>query len=151
MSVSIALHLLSAVIWVGGMFFAYMALRPAAVKVLEPPRRLQLWVQVFKLFFLWVWLSVITLLITGYWMLFGVFGGFDNAGMHIHIMHGAGILMVLIYMHVFFAPYRRFRHAVVVEDYPEAAKRLAQIRKLIALNLSIGLLVVLVGSGGRYL
>lgn len=151
MLVSIALHLLSAVIWVGGMFFAYMALRPAAAQVLEPPQRLQLWVQVFKLFFLWVWLSIIVLLATGYWMLFGVFGGFAHAGMHIHLMHGAGILMVLIYLHVFFSPYRKLRHAVVVQDYPQGARLLAQIRKLIALNLSIGLIVVVIASGGRYL
>jgi uncharacterized membrane protein len=151
MSVSIALHLLAAVIWVGGMFFAYMALRPAAAQVLEPPQRLQLWVQVFKLFFIWVWLSIITVLTTGYWMLFGVFGGFANAGMHIHLMHGAGIIMVLIYLHVFFAPYRRLRYAVIVQDFPEGGKQLAQIRKLIALNLSIGLIVVVIASGGRYL
>ncbi len=151
MSVSIALHLLAAAIWVGGMFFAYMALRPAAAAVLEPPQRLQLWVQVFKLFFVWVWLGIAAILVTGYWMLFNVFGGFGNAGMHIHIMHGAGILMVLIYLHVFFAPYRRLRHAVVVQDYAEGGKQLAQIRKLIALNLSIGLIVLVVGSGGRYL
>ena len=151
MSVSIALHLLAAAIWVGGMFFAYTALRPAAAAVLEPPQRLQLWVQVFKLFFIWVWLGIAAILVTGYWMLFNVFGGFGNAGMHIHIMHGAGILMVLIYLHVFFAPYRRLRHAVVVQDYAEGGKQLAQIRRLIALNLSIGLIVVVVGSGGRYL
>jgi uncharacterized membrane protein len=151
MPVSIALHLLSAVIWVGGMFFAYMALRPAAAQVLEPPPRLQLWVQVFKLFFLWVWLSIIVILITGYWMLFGVFGGFANAGFHIHLMHGGGIVMVLIYLHVFFSPYRKLRHAVIVQDYAEGASQLAVIRKLIALNLSIGLIVVLAASGGRYL
>ena len=150
MSVSIAVHLLSSVIWVGGMFFAYMALRTAAATVLEPPHRLQLWVHVFKLFFLWVWLSVIAILVTGYWMLFGVFGGFANAGMHIHIMQGAGIVMVLIYLHVFFAPYRRLRHAVIVQDYAEGARQLAQIRKLVGLNLSIGLFVVVVASGGRY-
>jgi uncharacterized membrane protein len=84
-------------------------------------------------------------------MLFSVFGGFANAGVHIHLMHGGGIIMVLIYLHVFFAPYRRLRHAVVVQDYPEGARQLAVIRKMIALNLSIGLIVVLVASGGRYL
>ena len=151
MSISIALHLLSAVIWVGGMFFAHMALRPAAAQVLEPPHRLPLWVQVFKRFFLWVWLSVFTILVSGYWMLFSFFGGFANAGVHIHLMHGGGIIMVLIYLHVFFAPYRKFRHAVVVQDYTEGARQLARIRKLITLNLSIGLIVVLVASGGRYL
>jgi uncharacterized membrane protein len=66
-------------------------------------------------------------------------------------MHGGGILMVLIYLHVFFAPYRKLRHAVVVQDYPEGGKQLAIIRKLIALNLSIGLIVVVIASGGRYL
>lgn len=151
MSVSIALHLLAAAIWVGGMFFAYMALRPAAAAVLEPPLRLQLWVQVFKLFFVWVWLSIIVILVTGYWMLFAVFGGFGNAGLHIHIMHGAGILMVLIYLHVFFAPYRRLRHAIVIQDYSAGGKQLAIIRKLIALNLAIGLIVLIIASGGRYL
>jgi uncharacterized membrane protein len=151
MPASIALHLLAAAVWVGGMFFAYMALRPAAASVLEPPQRLQLWVQVFKLFFIWVWLSIITILVTGYWMLFSVFGGFENAGMHIHIMHGAGILMVLIYLHVFFAPYRRLRHAVIVQDYAQGGRQLAMIRKLIALNLSIGLAVLIAASAGRYL
>ena len=146
-SVILALHLLSAVIWVGGMFFAYMALRPAAAQVLEPPLRLELWIQVFRRFFLWVWLSIFILMATGYWMLFNVFRGFANAGMHIHIMHGAGIIMVLIYLHVFFAPYRRLRHAVVVQDYPEGARQLAVIRKLIALNLTIGLVVVVVAGG----
>ena len=30
-----ALHLLAAVVWVGGMFFAWMILRPAAVSALD--------------------------------------------------------------------------------------------------------------------
>ena len=63
-------HILSVVIWVGGMFFAYMALRPAAISTLEPPLRLQLWRQTFKHFFPWVWAAIITLLVTGFWMMF---------------------------------------------------------------------------------
>jgi len=151
MSVSIALHILAAAIWVGGMFFAYMALRPAAAQVLEPPLRLQLWVQTFKRFFLWVWLSIILLLATGYWMVFSYFGGFSHAAMHIQLMHGLGIVMVMIYLHVFFAPYRRLRHAVVIEDFAEGGRRLAQIRTLVGLNLAIGLCVIAIASAGRYL
>ena len=151
MSYSIALHILAAVIWVGGMFFAYNALRPAAAQVLEPPLRLELWVQVFRRFFLWVWLSVVVILLTGYWMLFQYFGGFESAGMHIHIMHGLGILMVLIYMHVFFAPYRRLRQAVIVQDYPLGGAQLNKIRKLVGINTVLGLLVITVASAGRYL
>jgi uncharacterized membrane protein len=151
MSYSIALHILAAVIWVGGMFFAYNALRPAAAQILEPPLRLELWVQVFRRFFVWVWLSVAIILLTGYWMLFQYFGGFEGAGKHIHIMHGGGILMVLIYMHVFFAPYRRLRQAVIVQDYPLAGAQLNMIRKLVGFNTVLGLLVIAVASAGRYL
>ena len=151
MSYSIALHILAAVIWVGGMFFAYNALRPAAAQVLEPPLRLELWVQVFRRFFVWVWLSVAIILLTGYWMLFQYFGGFEGAGMHVHIMHGGGLLMVLIYMHVFFAPYRRLRQAVIVQDYPLAGAQLNMIRKLVGINTVLGLLVITVASAGRYL
>ena len=151
MSFSIALHLLAAVIWVGGMFFAHTSLRPAAVQVLEPPLRLELWVQVFRRFFVLVWISIGLILITGYWMLFQYFGGFQGAGLHIHIMHGAGIVMVMIYLHVFFAPYRRLKQAVIIQDYPLAGAQLNQIRKLVGINILIGLLVITIGSAGRYL
>jgi len=68
MSVTITLHSLAAIIWVGGMFFAYMALRPSAAEVLEPPLRLTLWAKVFSKFFPWVWASIVVLFGTGYWM-----------------------------------------------------------------------------------
>lgn len=151
MSYSIALHILAAVIWVGGMIFAHACLRPSAVQVLEPPLRLELWVQVFRRFFVFVWISIALILITGYWMLFNYFGGFEGARLHIHIMHGAGIIMVMIYLHVFFSPYRRLRQAVIVQDYPLAGAQLNQIRKLVGINILIGLLVITVASAGRYL
>jgi uncharacterized membrane protein len=150
MSIAIALHVLAAIIWVGGMFFAHQALRPAAVQVLEPPLRLQLWVQTFKRFFVWVWLSIFVLLASGYWMLFNVFGGFSNAGMHIHLMQALGLAMVAIYLHVFFAPYRKLRYAVIIEDYAEGGKQLGRIRKLVGLNVLLGLAVAAIASGGRY-
>jgi len=151
MSYSIALHLLSAVIWVGGMIFAHSSLRPSAVQVLEPPLRLELWVQVFRRFFVLVWISISLILITGYWMLFNYFGGFAGAGAYIHIMHGGGIVMIMIYLHVFFSPYRRLKQAVIIQDYPLAGAQLNQIRKLVGINILIGLLVITVASAGRYL
>jgi len=151
MLVGIALHLLAAIIWVGGMFFAHMALRPAAVQVLEPPLRLQLWVQVFKRFFFWVWLSIIALLASGYWMVLGFYGGFGNVGTHIHLMHGVGIVMVLIYLYIFFSCYRRLKQAIIVEDYPEGGRILAQIRKLVGINILLGLAVAIFASSGRFL
>ncbi len=151
MSFSIALHLLAAVVWVGGMIFAHNSLRPAAVMVLEPPLRLELWVQVFRRFFMLVWISIAAILATGYWMLFNYFGGFAGAGTHIHIMHGAGLVMVAIYMYVFFAPYQRLKQAVIVQDYPLAGSQLNQIRQMVGINILIGIFVIIVASAGRYL
>ena len=47
---ALALHVLGAVVWVGGMFAAYMCLRPAAGP-LDPPVRLKLWRAFFQKFF----------------------------------------------------------------------------------------------------
>jgi uncharacterized membrane protein len=151
MSVAIALHLLSAVIWVGGMFFAYMCLRPVAASRLEPPQRLPLWAGTFERFFPWVWAAVLLLLATGYWMIFAYFGGMAGAPVHIHIMQGLGLVMMAIYAHVFFAPFQRLRRAVAAEDWPAGGKALSQIRVLVGVNLIIGLIVIVVASAGEYL
>jgi uncharacterized membrane protein len=151
MFIAITLHLLAVVVWVGGMFFAYMALRPVAASLLEPPLRMPLWARTFGRFFPWVWAAVILLPVTGYWVIFNVFGGFQNLALYIHVMQGAGILMMLIFLHVFFAPYRRLKRAVAGGDFAAAGRALAQIRRLIGLNLLIGLGVIVVASSGRYL
>jgi uncharacterized membrane protein len=151
MSIAITLHLLAVVVWVGGMFFAYMALRPVAASLLEPPLRLPLWSQTFARFFPWVWASVILLPATGYWMIFRVFGGFRALALYINLMQGIGIAMILIFLHVFFAPYRRLKQAVAAGDFPSAGKHLAMIRRLIGLNLTLGLVLIVIASSGRYL
>ena len=148
---AISLHLLSSVIWVGGMFFAYMVLRPAAGNLLEAPTRLTLWSQVFQRFFPWVWASVIILLATGLWMTISVFGGMAAVGPHIHIMLTLGLVMMLLFMHVFFSPYKKLQRAVIAKEWEAGGKALNQIRQLIAINLTIGLIVVVVASAGRYI
>lgn len=151
MSIAITLHLLAAVIWVGGMFFAYMALRPAAAQLLEPPQRLPLWVASFKKFFPWVWVAVAALPITGYWMVFQFWGGMANVGLHVHLMQGLGWLMILLYMHVFFAPFKKLKLRVIEGNWPEAGAQLNRIRRTIGINLILGLVVIAIASGGRYL
>ncbi len=151
MPFAITLHVLLAVIWVGGMFFAYMALRPVAASLLEPPLRLPLWSQTFARFFPWVWAAVLLLPVTGYWMILGPFEGFANAGWHIHLMQGAGWAMIVLFLHVYFAPYRRMNRAIAAADWPGAAKQLAQIRRLIGINLILGLITTTVATGGAYL
>lgn len=150
-SLFLALHLLAAVIWVGGMFFAYVALRPVAAVQLEAPARLRLWDAVFCNFFPWVWIGVIMLLATGYLLGFRNFGGFAGFPLYINLMQGLGILMILLFGHVFFALFLPMKKAVAAEDWAKAGARLAKIRKLIAVNLTLGLTVVVIAAGGRYI
>ncbi|MBW0148961.1 CopD family protein [Marinobacter arenosus] len=151
MSLAIALHVLSAVVWVGGMFFAYMAMRPAVIEVVEASQRGTLWCRTLSRFFRWVWLAIILLLVTGYWMVFSVFGGMAGAGWHIHAMQGLGLIMMLLFFHVYFAPFRRLKQAVADKDPQEGGRRVGQIRRLVGINLILGLVVIVVGAGGRYL
>ena len=131
------------------MFFAYMVLRPSAGS-LEPETRLALWHRVFQRFFPGVWASVVLLLASGYGMMFLYLGGFAGAGLHIHVMQGMGIVMMLLFLHLFFAPWRRFGHAVERDAFAEAAKELGQIRRIVAVNLVLGLLTIIVGASGRF-
>jgi uncharacterized membrane protein len=133
------------------MFFAYMALRPVAAAQLEPPLRLRLWAGVFGRFFPWVWASIAVILATGFWIIFAIFGGMANAGMYVHLMLTLGLVMMAIFMHVYFAPYRRLKAAVQAEDWPVGGKALGQIRMLVGINTLIGVVTIAVASGGRYL
>lgn len=149
LSLALALHLLSAVVWVGGMFFAYMALRPAAAAVLEPPQRLSLWVHTFGRFFPWVWVAIVLLPVTGYGLAFRFWHGMAHFPLSVNIMQGLGIVMILIYLYVFFAPYRRLKRAVAAQDWPSGARALSQIRRLVGINTLLGLLVIAIAGVGR--
>jgi uncharacterized membrane protein len=148
-SLLLILHALSAVVWVGGMFFAHQVLRPAAAS-LEPGPRLTLWSHVLGRFFAWVFAAIVLLLLTGYAMVFGVFAGFGGVGLHVHLMQGIGIVMMLLFFHLYFAPWRRFRAAVARQDWAEGGLYLSQIRTIVTINLVLGVIVVAIGSSGRY-
>lgn len=144
------LHVVSAVIWVGGMFFAYNFLRPAAGASLEPPAKLTLWVGVFKRFFPYVWASIILLPVTGYLMIFMRWDGIANAPIYVHIMNALGTAMILIYLHVYFSPYQRLKTAVAIKQWPDGGEAIEQIRKLILINTALGFIVVITASAGRF-
>ena len=151
MGFAVMLHVLAVVIWVGGMFFAHQCLRPVVADQLEPPQRLPLWVGVFGRFFPWVWVCIAVALATGLWMIFQFFGGFAGVGLYVHIMFALGLIMMAIFMHVFFAPYKRLKRAVEAQDWSAGGKQLAQIRKMVGINTVLGLITIAVASGGRYL
>lgn len=145
----LAVHILGAVVWVGGMAFAYFVLRPSA-GALQASDRLALWRRVFGRFLPIVWASVIALILSGYGMILLYLGGFRGVGLSIHIMQGIGIVMTLLFAHLFFAPWRRFKRAVDSGAIDDAPRHLEQIRMIVAVNLALGLLVVVIGATGRY-
>jgi uncharacterized membrane protein len=148
-AVALMVHILAAIVWVGGMFFAHQVLRPAAA-LLEPGPRLILWSRVLGRFFAWVIAAIILLLLSGYTLVFGVFGGFRAIGLYINLMQGLGILMILLFLHLYFAPWHRFRIAVGRQDWAEGGRQLGQIRTIVTINLVLGLVVAAIGGSGRY-
>jgi uncharacterized membrane protein len=148
-TLALTLHILGAVVWVGGMFVAYVCLRPAA-GVLEGPQRLKLWRGFFAKFFPWVWVSLVLLLGSGYWMLLTAFGGFKGAPLYIHLMQGIGWLMVALFVWMFHGPWLKFKRAVDAQDWPAAGEQIELIRQIIMVNLPLGLIVVVIGGTGRF-
>ena len=140
----IALHVLCAVVWVGGMFFAYVVLRPS-LSSLEPLQRIAIHTQVFRRFFLVVWHAMPLILISGFAVLFGFYGGPAYVGWNIHLMMLLGLIMSAIFLFIVFGPYARFRRTT---DRGRAAAAIDTIRKLIAVNLVLGIVTVIVAFLG---
>ncbi len=149
-SIALTLHTLTAVIWVGGMFAIYVCLRPALAALDQPADRVKIAAATFAKFFPWVWLSILVLFATGYLMLFTTQGGFAFAGLHVHIMQGLAWVMTLLFAWLYWGAWSDLRDAVAKENWPQAGQDLARIRKIIAVNLPLGLIVVAVGASGRW-
>ena len=148
-TLALAFHILGAVVWVGGMFAAYVCLRPAA-GALEPPQRLRLWRNFFAKFLPWVWVCVLLLLASGYWLLLTSFGGFAHAPLYINLMQALGLIMVVLFVWLFHGPWLKFKRAADAQDWPAAAANLNRIRQIIMVNLPLGLIVVVIGGTGRF-
>ena len=140
-------HLLGSTVWVGGMFFAFMALRPASVELLETPERLILWNGVLRRFLSWVWVAVLLILASGLSMIM-MLGGFAKVQWPIHLMFALGVIMMLIFGHIYFAGYARLKRYVQGREWPAAGKALIQVRMLVGMNLILGLLTIVIATLG---
>ena len=136
-----ALHLLCAVVWVGGMFFAYVVLRPSMAAI-EAPQRMLLHTRVFKKFFLVIWHAMPVILISGGAMI-ALQWDMATAPWQIQAMMGLGLVMAAVFLAIFFGPYRQFRRTI---DRNRMASSLDSIRKLIGVNLVLGLATVIVAG-----
>ena len=144
-SALLALHLLGAVVWVGGMAFALLVLRPS-LAVLEPAQRLLLHAQVFRRFFRYVWHAMPIMLLTGYAMLAAVPGGFSAAGLAVNVMQLLGLIMAAVFLLVFIGPWRAMRAGLARHDSAAASACVDRIRTLIRVNLILGVVTVAVAA-----
>jgi uncharacterized membrane protein len=136
--VVVAVHLLAAVAWVGGMFSMMVVLRPSLAG-LDELTRMDVTVRSLKRLFLVVWHAMPIMIITGYAMLFGVYGGFGEAPWPIHIMNLLGLIMSGIFLWVFFGPWKEFNAA------PQMLL-LQRIRNVVTINLALGVITICVGG-----
>lgn len=147
---TIGLHTLAAVIWVGGMFFAHMVLRPSVTEM-TASLRLALWRRVLPRFFAWVAVSIAVLLATGYGVLLtGYRGGISGGNLHIDIMQIIGAVMILLYLFVLVGPYLAFRRALSTNDLVAAATQQGRIRAVVLVNLILGLVTTFIGAAGTF-
>lgn len=141
------LHLLGAIAWLGGMFFAYFCLRPAAAEVLKPAERLPLWTATFSRFLPYMAGAVAVILATGLSMLLSV--GFSGAPAGWHVMFVLGMVMAAVFGHIYFSLFPKLRAQCNAHEWPSAAAVLNRIRQLVAINLVLGVLVVLAAVSAR--
>ncbi len=145
---ALALHTIAATVWVGGMFFAHMALRPA-IADLAPALRLDIIRRVLGRFFDLVWLAIVTLLATGYGvLLLGYRGGISGGGPHIDVMQIIGLTMMALFAYMFFAPWQSFQRELAEGQIEAAARHQARIRRIVGINLILGLITAAVGATG---
>ncbi|HYD76048.1 CopD family protein [Ramlibacter sp.] len=141
------LHLAGAMVWVGGMVFAYFCLRPAAAQVLEPPQRLTLWARTFGRFFPLVGVAIALILLSGFTLLLQV--GFAAAPVGWHAMMTLGLLMSGLYAYIVLVPYTALQRYCEAAAWPAAAATLNRIRQLVALNLVLAALTVAAAVSAR--
>lgn len=145
-ALAVVLHQLGTIVWVGGMFFAHVALRPAVNELLEPSQRLSLMRRVLGRFFGWVWVAILLLWGSGLWIFLGLFGG--KAGTYVHAMMSIAAVMTALFLFIWFVPYRHMKAAVSASDWPGAAARLGVIRPIILVNLLLGFITAILGAVG---
>ena len=141
------LHLLAAIAWVGGMFFAYFCLRPSAAEVLAPAKRLPLWLATLERFLGYMTLAVLTVLASGLGMLWPV--GLQAAPVGWHVMLVLGLVMASVYAYIHARLLPKLRAGCRAADWPAAAQVLNGIRRLVALNLALGVATVAAAVSAR--
>ena len=143
-----AVHLLAVIAWLGGMFFMLMCLRPAAQEVLDPPPRIRLMHATLRRFLRIVGLAVLAILLSGAAMVFMAWRDRAAAGLAFNMpldwyaMVAIFVVMLAVYLHVRLPLFARVGRALEAGTWPVAGAALNAIRWEVAVNLVLGVFVV---------
>jgi uncharacterized membrane protein len=144
-----AIHLLSLIAWLGGMFYTLACLRPA-LAVLDAPSRPRLMGEVLRRFLAVVDVAVGLMVVSGLSMLYLAWRAAAGPGLSFnmpldwYVMIVLGVLMFAIYGHVRAGPFRQLQRALGSNDASASAAALGQTRKWVTVNLVLGAIVVVV-------
>lgn len=144
----VIIHVLSIVVWVGGMAFAHFFLRPA-LAALPAEQRLRLMHDVLGRFFRAVSAAIVLVLLTGLWLIAQATAG-AHFGMPLNwtLMATLGIVMMALFGHIRFALYKRLHRAVGGADWNAASAALASIRQWVSINLVLGVVTIAIALAG---
>lgn len=142
------LHIAGVIVWIGGMFFAHVCLRPVAAAQLPPPQRLPLLAAVLGRFFVAVAISIVAILASGLAIMLPV--GMGNAPIHWHIMFTLGLVMTGIFAYIALGLHPHLKRGVAAQDWPSAGAAMNRIRGLVMTNLILGVTTVAVAILGTY-
>jgi uncharacterized membrane protein len=143
------IHLLSVIVWIGGMVFTQFFLRPA-VATLAAPERVRLMHEVLGRFFNAMLLVAGLALASGSWMIGRTARQMAQSGVKFNmplewmVMSALGLVMLLVLGYLRLVLYPRLSRAVLASAWPAGAAVLASIRRWVLVNLSMGVVIVAV-------
>ena len=142
------LHLVAGIVWMGGMTFMLFALRPAALASLDAQPRALLMGQVWKRFYLLVLAAIVVLFTTGTHLYTAAFRatklatGQGSVPLGWNVMLVLGITMMLIFGHIYFAGFKKYKRALASSEWSAAAKAAALIHTMTLINFALGWLAI---------
>ncbi len=147
MPLAVALHVLAVVAWVGGMAFALFILRPG-LATLPPPQRVGVLARVFARFLPAVGGAILVIVATGAALLWQR-GSMRGLGWGLHTMLALGLAMIVVYLVLLLRLNPRLQSAAAAQDWPAAGAAAERMRRAVAVNLLLGVIVVLAAIAGR--
>lgn len=149
MTLVLSIHTLATIIWLGGLFFICVVFA-LATRNMEQATLLSLWHRVLSRFFVWAWIGIGLILISGIAMVFLEFGGFSG----IPAIHRANMLIgipaILLYIYLYFFPWRRFRQALAINESHAAEVRIREARVIMSIIVTLGVIASVVSLAGRF-